>query len=62
MKTEQLLYTEAQAAKLLSLSTKTVSRLRKAGKLHCLRIGTAIRYDLQSLHSWIQSTKSIVIG
>lgn len=52
---EKLLYTEAQAAKLLSLSTKTLARLRKVGKIHFQRIGAAIRYDIESLKAIIQS-------
>lgn len=53
MEETPLLYTEAQAAKLLNLSTKTLSRIRKEGKLHFLKIGRAIRYDLATLLAWI---------
>ena len=59
---QKLLYTQEQAAKLLNLSTKTLYRLRKAGKLQFVRVGNAIRYDIESLRSLIQSTKTFAIG
>ncbi|WP_428304413.1 helix-turn-helix domain-containing protein [Lacipirellula sp.] len=55
---EKLLYTEPQAAKLLNLSTKTLSRLRKAGKLQFVRIGDAIRYELDALTALIQGCRT----
>lgn len=58
MTIDKLLYTEVQAAKLLSISSKTLSRLRKAGKLQFVRIGNAIRYDMEALTSMIQSNKA----
>lgn len=55
---EKLLFSEIEAARILSLSTKTLARLRKAGKLNFVRIGSAVRYDLQSLLTWIDASKA----
>ena len=56
METKKLLCTEAEAAKLLSVSAKTLSRLRKAGKLQFVRFGNAIRYELHALTCLIQAS------
>lgn len=55
---EKLLFTEPQAAKLLNLSTKTLSRLRKAGQLQFVRIGNAVRYELEALTALIQGNRA----
>lgn len=62
LETEKLLYTESQAAKLLSISSKTLYRLRKAGKLEFQHIGKAIRYELNSLLTLIDKHTTIEIG
>ena len=42
-------YTEHDVAVLLKVSDATVARLRKSGKLSCLRIGGQVRYTAAQL-------------
>lgn len=62
MEKSRLLYSESQAADLLSVSPKTLSRLRKAGSIQFVKIGKAIRYDLESLTDLIHLTRSTAIS
>lgn len=59
METNPLLYTEIQAAKMLSLSSKTLSKIRKRGEIHFVQVGRAIRYDVQSIADWIMRSKTL---
>jgi excisionase family DNA binding protein len=51
---ERLLVTVAEAAKMLSLSRRTLWRLTKAGKLPAVRYGRAVRYSVDELRRHIQ--------
>ena len=46
---ERLLVTVAEAAKMLSLSRRTLWRLTKDGKLKAIRYGRAVRYSIDEL-------------
>ena len=59
MESEDLLLTENQAAKRLNISGKTLSKIRKRGEIAFLRIGRAVRYDVQSIAEWIMRTRII---
>jgi excisionase family DNA binding protein len=48
-----MLLTEAQAAKLLNLSTRTLFTLRDRGGLPFLKIGHRTMYRLADLKRWI---------
>jgi hypothetical protein len=53
MESSQLLLSELEAAKVLSISAKTLSKLRKNGDVAFVPIGRAIRYELQALSDFI---------
>jgi excisionase family DNA binding protein len=55
IKIEPLLLDERAAARALSISDRTLSKLRKKGKLTCVRIGRAVRYEVAELQRWISS-------
>ena len=53
----EMLVTEREAAKRLSVSTKTLSRVRKRGEIEFVRpsVGKrSIRYTLKALADWIE--------
>ena len=52
----KLLLTEVEAAKLLSISPRSLWSLRRAGRIRFIRIGTAgIRYSHDHLREFIES-------
>jgi len=46
-----------EAAELLAISERKLWELTNAGRVPCLRIGRAVRYDCQDLLAWIQRQK-----
>ncbi len=46
-----------EAAKILSISERTLFTLTKAGEIPAVRIGRSVRYDPFDLGAWIESTK-----
>jgi excisionase family DNA binding protein len=50
---QPLLLTAANAAKLLSISQRTLWALTQQGKVHVIRIGRSVRYSLTELQRWI---------
>jgi excisionase family DNA binding protein len=54
---QPLLYSARQAAKMLSISERTLYNLEKSGRLRPIRIGTAKRYDLPMLQAYIESLR-----
>jgi len=54
---DQLLLTGPQAAKAMTLSLSTLFRLRQSGQLAYLRIGNAIRYDVETVRAWIAANR-----
>ena len=57
-KDAKLLLTEREAAKVLSVSPRTLWGLRAAGEIPCIRLGRAVRYDPADLAAWISSQKA----
>lgn len=55
---EPLLVGVTEAARLLSVSPRTIWALTKEGKLHSIRIGRAVRYSYPELHAFVQGCKS----
>ena len=52
-----LLLTPGDAAKALSIGTRTLWGLTKRGEIPCVRIGRAVRYDPRDLAAWISKKK-----
>ena len=53
--TNQLLLTAGQVAEMLNISTRTLWRLKSAGKLPAaIRIGKSIRWRREDLNTWIE--------
>lgn len=50
---DRLLVTEAEAARLLSLSVRSLYSLRKGGELAFVPVGSTIRYALADLQEFI---------
>lgn len=57
--TEQLLFTEAEAAERLRVCKRTLRKARQDGLLHFVLIGRAIRYTLGDLESYIDSLRKV---
>ncbi|MPT48011.1 MAG: DNA-binding protein [Sphingobium sp.] len=52
------LLTEEEAARKLSISPRTLRKLRKEGKLHYIRIRSSIRYSPDDLDLYVESARS----
>lgn len=50
------LWTDADVAKRLSVSTRTVQRLVETGEFACLRIGGQRRYDPRAIEAYLKSS------
>ncbi len=50
---ENLLLTNAEAAKALRISVDTLTELRDAGKIRCIRIGARVYYSPDELRSFV---------
>ena len=59
MESDSLLLTEIQAAKRLNLSSKTLSKIRKRGEIHFVKVGRAIRYDVEAIVDWIMRSRTV---
>lgn len=57
---DQLLVNERDAAKSLGISAKTLSRLRKAGKIAYVQIGHSVRYAPATIRQWVERTQQTV--
>jgi excisionase family DNA binding protein len=53
-----LLLQSHEAAKRLSISTRTLNKLACSGSLPCVRIGRSVRYSVDALKKWIRETES----
>ena len=47
----------AEAARFLAISPRKLLELTNPGGILCVRIGRAVRYDLDDLRAWIQKQK-----
>ena len=56
-RSERLLVTSSQAAKLLSISERTLFSLAVSGEIPRIRIGRAVRYSPDDLQRWIDERK-----
>jgi excisionase family DNA binding protein len=54
---EPMLLTARQAARVLSISERTLWSLTKDGQIPAVRIGRAVRYDPEDLRRWINLAK-----
>ena len=59
MESDSLLLTEIQAAKRLNLSSKTLSKIRKRGEIHFVKVRRAIRYDVEAILDWIMRSRTV---
>nr|DAH18971.1 MAG TPA: helix-turn-helix domain protein [Caudoviricetes sp.] len=50
---ENLLLTNAEAAKALRISVDTLTELRDAGKIRCIRIGARVYYSPDELRAFV---------
>ena len=56
---ERMLVTECEAARLLSVSPRTMWAIAAAGEIRPIRIGRRVkRYDVQDLRDYVDSLKS----
>ncbi|MCA9055773.1 MAG: helix-turn-helix domain-containing protein [Planctomycetaceae bacterium] len=51
------LLTEQEAAEVLNVSARTLWQLRSDGRIPCVRIGRAVRYDVDDLRLFIEEAK-----
>lgn len=54
-----ILLTEAEAAKRLSLCTRTLRKARQDGQLPYILIGRAVRYTIADLESYIERLRQV---
>ncbi len=54
---EQQLLNESQAATWLGISKRTLWSLRAGGEIPFVRIGRAIRYDVNDLRTYVEKMK-----
>lgn len=55
---ERLLLAPRDAAKALSVSTRTLWTFTQAGEIPVIRIGRSVRYDPHDLKAWIDRVKA----
>ncbi len=55
---DKLLVSSREAAKLLSISERSLWTLTKTGQIACVRIGTAKRYAIAELERFITSAQT----
>lgn len=55
----KLLLTEREAAKALSISSRTLWTLRTEGHIPHVRLGRAVRYDPDDLAAWVKDQRTI---
>ena len=56
---EPFLLTPKEAAKALAVCERTLYGLDKSGELPAVRIGRAVRYDVNDLRAWINQQKNV---
>ena len=58
----RLLLKPDEAAAALGISPRLLWTLTKDGKIPCLRLGRAVRYDPRDLRAWIEQHKGAKIS
>jgi excisionase family DNA binding protein len=56
---EKLVVSEREAAKMLSLSTRTMFEMRRRGGLPFIRLGSKIGYRVESLRKWLENNEEV---
>ncbi len=56
-----MLLTSAEAASILSVSTRTLWQLTKDGKVTCIRNRRAVRYDPEVLYQYIARNSNLKV-
>jgi excisionase family DNA binding protein len=54
----KLLIDSIEASRRLSISSRTLYRLTKAGQVPAVRMGRAVRYSPADLAAWVESQKA----
>ncbi len=57
MKSDQILFTEPEAASLLRIGKRTLRAARQDGRLRYVLIGRAIRYTMEDLESFVATLR-----
>ena len=60
MPPELLLVDAREAARMLSISTRTLWTFTNRGEIPCVRIGKAVRYSVNDLCQWVERSRSTV--
>ena len=47
--------TAKELARILSVSTITIFKRAKAGRIRCFRIGTCVRFDPRAVANWLRA-------
>lgn len=55
--TTKQLYTEREAAKWLGVCPRTLRAIRASGEIPYVRLGRAVRYDLDDLRAYVARNK-----
>lgn len=58
MPPELLLIDAREAARLLSISDRTLWTMTNRGEIPCVRIGRSVRYSPDDIRAWIESAKT----
>ncbi len=58
MPPEPFLVDATEAARLLSISTRTLWTMTDRGEIPCVRIGRAMRYSVDDLRAWIERART----
>lgn len=56
---KQILLTESEAAEAMRLSARTLREARKAGELHYVLFGRAVRYTIEDLESFVAARTKV---
>jgi excisionase family DNA binding protein len=60
--TTKQLYTEREAAKWLGVCVRTLWAIRASGEIPHVRLGRAIRYDVDDLRAYVARNKKGVVS
>lgn len=55
---DALLVDAREAARMLSISTRTLWSLTDCGEIPCVRIGRSVRYSVEALRGWIDAQQA----
>lgn len=58
MPLDLLLVDSREAARMLSISARTLWTFTAKGEIPCVRIGKAVRYSVDDLRAWIERSRS----